>query len=78
MRVISIIEEPSVIRKILRHIGLWEDERPLRAPPVELAQIELDEYTYEPFNVPKGHESFGEEQGVDGWQVNEKEARYCA
>ena len=33
MKVISFIEQPSVIRRILKHLDLWEDPRP---PPVPL------------------------------------------
>jgi hypothetical protein len=32
MRVISFIEEESVIRKILKHCGLWKEQAP-RPPP---------------------------------------------
>jgi hypothetical protein len=30
MRIISFIEQPEVIRKILQHLGLWEESH---APP---------------------------------------------
>ena len=34
MKIISFINETDVIRKILEHLGLWEDKAPLeRAPP---------------------------------------------
>ncbi len=28
MKIISFIEQPSVIRRILKHLELWEDPRP--------------------------------------------------
>ncbi len=31
MKVVSIIEQPSVIKRILKHLDLWEDPRP---PPI--------------------------------------------
>lgn len=36
MRLITLIEDPDVIRRILRHLGLWHSEPPRgieRAPP---------------------------------------------
>jgi hypothetical protein len=36
MKIISFIEEDAVIRKILRHCGLWKDV-PIRAPPIKIA-----------------------------------------
>jgi len=36
MKVISFIEEPSVIRRILKHLDLWEDPRP---PPQPLELV---------------------------------------
>ena len=35
MKVISFIEQPLVIRRILEHLDLWEDPR----PPPELLEI---------------------------------------
>ncbi len=35
-QVISFIEQPSVIRRILKHLDLWEDPRP---PPVPLELV---------------------------------------
>ena len=35
MRVIVLIEDPQVIRRILEHLGLWVLEPPERSPPVE-------------------------------------------
>jgi len=34
MRVIALIEDPSVIRRILEHLGLWAPETIERAPPL--------------------------------------------
>jgi hypothetical protein len=34
MRVVSFIDEEAVIRKILKHCGLWKDQ-PIRPPPEE-------------------------------------------
>jgi len=37
MRIISFIEQPDVIKKILQHLGLWEESHapPGRDPPVK-------------------------------------------
>ena len=42
MRIISFIDQPDVIKKILQHLGLWEESRapPERDPPVR--QIAFD------------------------------------
>ena len=34
MRVIALIEDPIVVRAILRHLGRWQPEPSGRAPPV--------------------------------------------
>ena len=36
MKVVSFIEQPSVIRRILKHLDLWEDPRP---PPIPLEMV---------------------------------------
>jgi hypothetical protein len=36
MKVISFIEQPFVIRRILKHLDLWEDPRP---PPEPLERV---------------------------------------
>ena len=33
MRVIALIDDPQVIRRILEHLGLWVPEAPERGPP---------------------------------------------
>jgi hypothetical protein len=33
MRVIAVIDDPAVVRKIFRHLGLWHDPPPVRASP---------------------------------------------
>jgi hypothetical protein len=33
MRVIAVIDDPAVVRKIFRHPGLWHDPPPVRASP---------------------------------------------
>jgi len=37
MRIISFIDQPDVIKKILQHLGLWEESHvpPGRDPPVK-------------------------------------------
>jgi hypothetical protein len=37
MRIISFIDQPGVIKKILQHIGLWEESHapPERDPPIK-------------------------------------------
>ncbi len=34
MSVIALIEDPAVVRAILKHLGLWQPEALERAPPV--------------------------------------------
>jgi len=51
MRFVALIEEVSVIERILAHLGVWDPQPPLRAPPAdddwpESGQIPL---TYGPF-----------------------------
>lgn len=43
MRIISFIDQPEVIKKILQHLGLWEESQapPARDPP-------LKELTFDP------------------------------
>jgi len=45
MRVIAVIEEQDVIRKILTHLGLWQ----IKARPRQVAHAPPD-LTYEPFD----------------------------
>jgi len=49
MRIISYIEDKEVIEKILKHMGLWEDDEDDRAPPKITEEI-LNDYVYEPFH----------------------------
>jgi hypothetical protein len=42
MRIISFIEEDEVIRKILKHCGLWKEQAP-RPPPEEKPPPEVEE-----------------------------------
>ncbi len=45
MRIISFIDQPDVIKKILQHVGLWEDADapPESEPPIkEIKQITFD------------------------------------
>jgi hypothetical protein len=50
MKIISYIEEPDVIFRILDHLGLLEEESAFgRAPPDELAASSGKEVVYEPF-----------------------------
>ena len=50
MRIISYIEEEEVIKKILKHLNLWEEDAPpvklLRSPPEE----KKGDYKYELFD----------------------------
>jgi hypothetical protein len=40
-----IINEGDVIRKILEHLGLWEDKAPLvRAPPDSISEKKYEPY----------------------------------
>jgi hypothetical protein len=35
MRVIALMEDPKVIRRILEHLGRWAPEAPERGPPTQ-------------------------------------------
>ena len=51
MRIISFIDQPGVIKKILQHIGLWEEShaRPRRNPPACSELVEpIKEITFDP------------------------------
>ena len=52
MKVISFIEQPFIIRRILKHIGLWEDPRP---PPKPLELVSEPSTDYVPWqdDVPE-------------------------
>ena len=34
MRIIALIDEPPVVRRILEHLGLWQPQATERSPPV--------------------------------------------
>jgi hypothetical protein len=42
MQIIAFIEQPAVIRKILRHLQLWQ--RPPRSPPPPLFPLKLETF----------------------------------
>jgi hypothetical protein len=46
MRIISFIDQPEVIKKILQHLGLWEQSQapPESEPPIK----EIKEITFDP------------------------------
>jgi hypothetical protein len=44
MRVIAVIDDPWVVKRILRYLGAWHDP-PARPPP----QGVRGQYTYEPY-----------------------------
>ena len=46
MKIVALIDEVGVIEKILRHMKLWEEDKPARAPP---EKAEPKEVTYEPY-----------------------------
>ena len=46
MRIIAFIEELAVIRKILKHLDLWEDQEP--RPPSEEEPEAVQELEYMP------------------------------
>ena len=52
MKVISFLEQPSVIRRILKHLDLWEDPRP---PPIPLEMVCEPDADYIPWqdDVPE-------------------------
>jgi hypothetical protein len=37
MRVIALIEDPGVVRRILEHLGLWAPQVKERSPPLDSA-----------------------------------------
>ncbi len=51
MRIISFIDQRDVIRKILEHLGLWEEAHapPAREPPACSELVEpIKEITFDP------------------------------
>ncbi|NOQ22836.1 MAG: hypothetical protein GQ565_09370 [Candidatus Aegiribacteria sp.] len=52
MKVISFIEQPSVIRRILKHLDLWEDPRPSPLP-LELVCAPCADYVPWQDDVPE-------------------------
>ena len=48
MKAISVIERPSMIRRILEHLELWEEEEP-RPPPVPLEMVCEPDADYVPW-----------------------------
>ena len=52
MKIISFIEQPSVIRRILKHLDLWENPRP-PPQPLELVCEPIAEYVPWKDNVPE-------------------------
>jgi hypothetical protein len=38
MRIIALIEDPAVVRRILEHLGRWAPEASERAPPAPDAE----------------------------------------
>jgi len=48
MKAISVIERPSMIRRILEHLELWEEEEP-RPPPVPLEKVCEPDADYVPW-----------------------------
>ena len=42
MKVISFIEQPSVIRRILKHLDLWKDARPPPEPREMVCEPDAD------------------------------------
>ena len=38
MRVIALIDDPRVIRRILEHVGRWAPDPAARGPPVQATQ----------------------------------------
>jgi hypothetical protein len=51
MRIISFIDQPDVIKKILQHLGLWEESHapPRRNPPACSELVEpIKEITFDP------------------------------
>jgi hypothetical protein len=52
---ISFIDQPGVIKKILQHIGLWEESHaPERDPPIK--EITFDPFYGSTVRVPHGPE----------------------
>lgn len=63
MKIISFINERSVIRKILEHLNLWADEPKQRPPPVRAGP----EHTVRRQQLPPDEQSVQQELFDDGW-----------
>ncbi|MBD3370380.1 acid--CoA ligase [Candidatus Fermentibacteria bacterium] len=52
MKVISFIEQPSVVRRILEHLDLWEEPRLPPEPPELVCEPDADYVPWQD-NVPE-------------------------
>jgi hypothetical protein len=48
MRVLALIDDPGVIRRILQHLGCWAPEALERGPPGRAPQWPANNLTYHP------------------------------
>ncbi len=44
MQVITLIHDPQVIQRILKHLGLWAPEPVQRGPPEETCRCLINDY----------------------------------
>jgi hypothetical protein len=67
MKVISVIEDEDVIKKILKHLGLWD--RKARPPPKPTAPQKIDEYIidYSEFQLPVSDNLSRAPRSNDDW-----------
>ena len=67
MKVISVIEDEEVIKKILKHLGLWD--RKARPPPKATGSAKIPEYSidYNSSQLPCLPDIASDEAGADKW-----------
>jgi hypothetical protein len=51
MKIIALIDDDATIEKILRHLHLWKERAPARAPPQQQDQIITHEPFYDDFQL---------------------------
>jgi len=76
MRVISVIEDEEIIKKILKHLGLWD--RKARPPPKATRPPKVQEYSidFSDSQLPCLPDVAYDEGGSDEWPPYQVRGRF--